>query len=61
MRRSLTALLPEEPEPMGLLALMVLHNSRREARVGPEGEMVLLEDQDRSKWKRAEIDEGAYW
>src|SRR2546423_861156 len=51
-------LLSEVPEAMGLLALMLLHDSRREARVGPEGEMVLLEDQDRSRWDRGKIREG---
>jgi RNA polymerase sigma-70 factor (ECF subfamily) len=54
----LSALLPREPEPMGLLALMVLHDSRRDARVSDEGELVLLEDQDRTKWKRSQIGEG---
>ena len=53
LARGLSALLPQEPEPTGLLALMVLHDSRREARVDEQGELVLLEDQDRSKWKRA--------
>lgn len=51
-------LLSEVPEAMGLLALMLLHDARREARVGPEGEMVLLEDQDRSRWDRGKIREG---
>jgi RNA polymerase sigma-70 factor, ECF subfamily len=59
LARSLADLLPDEPEPLGLLALMVLHDSRRDARAGDEGELVLLEDQDRTRWKRAEIDEGA--
>jgi RNA polymerase sigma-70 factor (ECF subfamily) len=58
LARGLAALLPDEPEPMGLLALMVLHDSRREARVTDDGELVLLEDQDRSRWKRPEIEEG---
>jgi RNA polymerase sigma-70 factor, ECF subfamily len=58
LARSLADLLPDEPEPLGLLALMVLHDSRREARAGDEGELVLLEDQDRTRWMRAEIDEG---
>jgi len=58
LARGLSTLLPHEPEPMGLLALMVLHDSRREARVSDEGELVLLEDQDRTKWKRAQIEEG---
>src|SRR5262249_56413106 len=58
LARSLSALLPDEPEPMGLLALMLLHDSRREARVGDNGDLVLLEDQDRTKWKRPQIEEG---
>jgi RNA polymerase sigma-70 factor (ECF subfamily) len=58
LARGLTALLPDEPEPVGLLALMLLHDARREARVTDDGELVLLEDQDRSKWKRPEIEEG---
>lgn len=48
----------EVPEAMGLLALMLLHDSRREARVGSEGELVLLEDQDRSCWDAKKISEG---
>jgi RNA polymerase sigma-70 factor (ECF subfamily) len=59
LARGLCELLPVEPEPMGLLALMLLHDSRREARVSGAGDLVLLEDQDRSKWKRAQIAEGA--
>jgi RNA polymerase sigma-70 factor, ECF subfamily len=55
--RLLTELLPE-PEVQGLLALMLLHESRRAARSSPEGELVLLDDQDRSLWNRALIDEG---
>jgi RNA polymerase sigma-70 factor (ECF subfamily) len=43
---------------MGLLALMLLHDSRREARVSNAGDLVLLEDQDRTKWKRPQIEEG---
>jgi RNA polymerase sigma-70 factor (ECF subfamily) len=43
---------------MGLLALMLLHDSRREARVSDDGDLVLLEDQDRTKWKRSQIEEG---
>jgi RNA polymerase sigma-70 factor (ECF subfamily) len=58
LARGLSELLPDEPEPMGLLALMLLHDSRREARVSDEGELVLLEDQDRTKWNRPQIDEG---
>src|SRR5262249_38191250 len=55
--RLLLELLPE-PEVMGLLALMVLHESRRAARTSPSGELVLLDDQDRSLWDRARIAEG---
>jgi RNA polymerase sigma-70 factor, ECF subfamily len=59
LARVLCALMPEEPEALGLLALMLLHDSRREARVGERGELVLLEDQDRSRWDRAAIAEGS--
>jgi RNA polymerase sigma-70 factor (ECF subfamily) len=55
--RLVVELLPE-PEPMGLLALMLLHDARRPARTSPDGALVLLEDQDRSLWDRARIDEG---
>ena len=48
-----------EPEAMGLLALMLLHESRRAARSTPDGTIVLLADQDRSRWNRALISEGA--
>jgi RNA polymerase sigma-70 factor, ECF subfamily len=48
----------EVPEALGLLALLLLHDSRREARVGPGGELVLLEDQDRSRWDSSKIEEG---
>ena len=58
LARVLYGLLPDEPEASGLLALMLLHHARRETRVGPDGEFVLLEDQDRSRWDRAVIDEG---
>jgi RNA polymerase sigma-70 factor, ECF subfamily len=50
--------MPDEPEALGLLALMLLHDARREARVGPNGELVLLDDQDRSRWDHARIVEG---
>ena len=56
--RLLVGLLPE-PEAQGLLGLMLLHDSRRAARTSPEGELVLLEDQDRSLWNRDQISEGA--
>jgi RNA polymerase sigma-70 factor (ECF subfamily) len=55
--RLLVNLLPE-PEAMGLLALMLLQESRRAARTSPEGELVLLSDQDRSLWNRDQIAEG---
>ena len=58
--RLLVELLPE-PEAMGLLALMLLHDSRRETRTGADGELVLLAEQDRSRWDREQIDEGARW
>lgn len=54
----LATLMPDEPEVLGLRALMLLHHARREARVGPAGEFVLLEDQDRSRWDRPMIEEG---
>ena len=55
--RLLVELLPE-PEAIGLLALMLLHESRRAARTSPSGELVLLDDQDRSLWDREQIAEG---
>ena len=55
--RLLVELLPE-PEAQGLLALMLLHDSRRAARTSADGDLVLLEDQDRSLWNRAQIVEG---
>ncbi len=56
--RLLVELLPD-PEAIGLLALMMLHESRRTARTSPSGELILLEDQDRSLWNRALIEEGS--
>ena len=56
--RLLIELLPE-PEAVGLLALMLLQESRRPARTSPEGELVLLDDQDRSLWNREQIAEGS--
>ena len=53
--RLLDELMPDEPEAMGLLALMLLHDARRSARVDAAGELVLLEDQDRSRWDRAAV------
>jgi RNA polymerase sigma-70 factor, ECF subfamily len=58
LARLLTALMPNEPEVHGLLALMLLHDARREARTSAEGDLVLLDDQDRSRWDRAKIGEG---
>jgi RNA polymerase sigma-70 factor (ECF subfamily) len=58
LARVLRELLPNEPENIGLLALMLLQNSRRRARVNDRGELVTLEEQDRSLWDRAEIAEG---
>jgi len=55
--RLLVDLLPE-PEAMGLLALMLLHESRRAARTSPAGDLVLLDEQDRSRWSREQIAEG---
>ena len=58
LARIVVSLLPGEPEAAGLLALMLLHDARREARTGPAGELVLLDDQDRSRWDPARIAEG---
>jgi RNA polymerase sigma-70 factor (ECF subfamily) len=58
--RLLTDLQPE-PEIMGLLALMLLQESRRAARTSPTGELILLENQDRSLWNREQIAEGVAW
>jgi RNA polymerase sigma-70 factor (ECF subfamily) len=56
--RLLCRLMPDDPEVAGLLALMLLHDSRREARVDEHGELVTLDDQDRSRWDRGRIREG---
>jgi RNA polymerase sigma-70 factor (ECF subfamily) len=58
LTRVLRALMPDEAEVAGLLALMLLQNSRRDARTGPLGELVLLGEQDRALWRRDEIEEG---
>jgi RNA polymerase sigma-70 factor (ECF subfamily) len=55
--RALAELMPDEPEVQGLLALMLLHDARRDARLR-DGELVLLEDQDRAVWDAAEIERG---
>jgi len=56
--RLLVELMPEQREPRGLLALMLLHHARRDARVDADGRLVLLADQDRSLWHADEIEEG---
>jgi RNA polymerase sigma-70 factor, ECF subfamily len=56
--RMLAGLLPDEPEVLGLLALTLLQDSRRDARVDADGNLVLLGDQDRTRWDRGEIEEG---
>ena len=58
LARIVVSLLPDEPEALGLLALMLLHDARREARTDPAGDLVLLEDQDRSRWDAPRIAEG---
>jgi RNA polymerase sigma-70 factor (ECF subfamily) len=57
LTRTLAALLPD-PEAIGLLALMLLHDSRSDARTDAEGDLVLIDEQDRSLWDRAKIEEG---
>src|SRR3984957_17737101 len=58
LARLLCSLLPRDAETLGLLALMLLHDSRRNARTDPAGELILLEEQNRSLWDRDEIREG---
>jgi RNA polymerase sigma-70 factor (ECF subfamily) len=58
LTKLLAVLMPDEPEALGLLALMLLHDARREARTAPDGSLVLLEDQDRSRWSPQRIAEG---
>ena len=58
LAKLLALLMPDEPEALGLLALMLLQDARREARRDTDGALVLLEDQDRSRWNRARIAEG---
>ncbi len=58
LARILAALMPDEPEVRGLLALMLLHHARRDARVDAAGDLVTLEHQDRSRWDREEIAAG---
>ena len=58
LARTLSGLMPDEPEALGMLALMLLQDARRSARVDDAGDVVPLEEQDRSLWDRDEIDEG---
>ncbi len=58
LTRVLTGLMPAEPEASGLLALMLLTDARRPARLDADGEVVTLDEQDRSRWDKAEIEEG---
>ncbi|MFF5216625.1 RNA polymerase sigma factor [Micromonospora sp. NPDC000442] len=58
LARELAALMPDEPEVLGLLALLLLTEARRPARLGPTGELVPLAEQDRSSWDRTLITEG---
>jgi RNA polymerase sigma-70 factor (ECF subfamily) len=58
LARILAALMPDEPEVAGLLALLLLTESRRASRTRPDGSLVLLGEQDRTRWDRALIDEG---
>lgn len=58
LTRTLATLMPDEPEALGLLALTLLHHSRRDARVDPHGDLVLLHAQDRSRWDQDAIAEG---
>jgi RNA polymerase sigma-70 factor, ECF subfamily len=58
LTRTLATLMPDEPEALGLLALVLLHHARRVARVDDAGELVTLEEQDRSRWDASEIEEG---
>jgi RNA polymerase sigma-70 factor (ECF subfamily) len=58
LARILVTLMPDEPEVHGLLALVLLTESRRASRTAPDGSLVLLAEQDRSRWERASIEEG---
>jgi RNA polymerase sigma-70 factor, ECF subfamily len=58
LARTLAELMPDEPEALGLLALMLLQDARRGARLDDTGELVTLEEQDRARWDREEIEEG---
>lgn len=58
LARLLAQLMPDQPEALGLLALMLLHDARRDTRVGADGALIPLEEQDRSRWERTKIAEG---
>jgi RNA polymerase sigma-70 factor (ECF subfamily) len=58
LAKLLAVLMPDEPEALGLLALMLLHDARRDARIAEDGSIVLLADQDRSRWHEGRIAEG---
>jgi RNA polymerase sigma-70 factor (ECF subfamily) len=58
LTRLLHSLMPDEPDVMGLLALMLLNDSRRDARFSPDGDLIILEEQDRTRWNQAQIAEG---
>ncbi len=58
LARLIVELLPQEPEALGLLAMMLLHDSRRDARVGADGAIVPLDEQDRARWNKTAIAEG---
>ncbi|MGE0601330.1 MAG: RNA polymerase sigma factor [Dehalococcoidia bacterium] len=58
LTRIVASLMPDEPEAIGLLALMLLQDSRRHTRLDSAGDLILLEDQDRSQWSKPQIEEG---
>ena len=58
LARLLVHLMPDEPEATGLLALMLMHDARRDTRLSPDGALVTLDDQDRTRWDHAQIAEG---
>jgi RNA polymerase sigma-70 factor (ECF subfamily) len=58
LARLVSELMPDEPEAIGALALMLLQDARRDARVSASGDLIPLEEQDRARWNRAEIEEG---
>jgi RNA polymerase sigma-70 factor (ECF subfamily) len=58
LTRTMCALMPDEPEALGLLALMLIHDARREARLDDTGDIIVLDEQDRSRWDHDEIAEG---